>query len=69
MKKTYFRQLPNLDYVNRDDDRTISNYKEVKNLFKRGRLRSDIFQDTTFFEKYQIQGDDRPDNVAHSFYG
>ena len=70
MKKTYFRQLPNLDYVNRDnDDRSISNYKEVKNLFKRGRLRSDIFQDTTFFEKYQIQGDDRPDNVAHSFYG
>ena len=58
MPKTYFRQIPDLDYVNRTDDgKGISNYTEVKNLFKRGRLRSDIFQDTTFFEKYQIKGD------------
>ena len=70
MPKTYFRQIPDLDYVNRTDDgKGISNYTEVKNLFKRGRLRADIFQDTTFFEKYQIKGDDRPDNVAFGFYG
>ena len=70
MPKTYFRQIPDLDYVNRTDDgKGISSYTEVKNLFKRGRLRSDIFQDTTFFEKYQIKGDDRPDNVAFEFYG
>jgi len=70
MPKTYFRQIPDLDYVNRTDDgKGISNYTEVKNLFKRGRLRADIFQDTTFFEKYQIKGDDRPDNVAFEFYG
>ena len=70
MPKTYFRQLPDLDYINRDgDDKSISDFIKVKNLFKRGRLREDIFQDTTFFEKYQIEGDDRPDNVSNKFYG
>lgn len=70
MPKTYFRQLPDLDYINRDgNDKSISDFIKVKNLFKRGRLREDIFQDTTFFEKYQIEGDDRPDNVSNKFYG
>ena len=31
-------------------------------------MREDIFQDLTFFTKYQIKGDDRPDNVAYDFY-
>tara|TARA_Y100001970_G_scaffold290_1_gene344 strand:+ start:4293 stop:4964 length:672 start_codon:yes stop_codon:yes gene_type:complete len=70
MPKTYFRQIPDLDYINRTDDgRNISDYTKVKNIFKKGSLRKDIFQDTTFFEKYQIRGDDRPDNVANDFYG
>ena len=70
MAKNYFSQLPDFEYVNRTEDgKRISDYTKVKNLFKRGKLREDIFQETTFFEKYQIQGDDRPDNVAHKFYG
>ena len=70
MAKNYFSQLPNFEYVNRTEDgKRISDYTEVKNLFKRGKLREDIFQETTFFEKYQIQGDDRPDNVAQKVYG
>jgi len=70
MAKNYFSQLPDFEYVNRTDDgKLISDYTTVKNLFKRGKLREDIFQETTFFEKYQIQGDDRPDNVAQKIYG
>jgi hypothetical protein len=70
MAKNYFEQLPDFEYVNRTEDgKRISDYTKVKNLFKRGKLREDIFQDTTFFEKYSIQGDDRPDNVAQKFYG
>jgi len=70
MSKNYFEQLPDLEYVNRTEDgKRISDYTKVKNLFKRGKLREDIFQDTAFFEKYSIQGDDRPDNVAQKFYG
>ena len=70
MAKNYFEQLPDFEYVNRTEDgKRISDYTKVKNLFKRGKLREDIFQDTTVFEKYHIEGDDRPDNVAQKFYG
>ena len=65
MTNSYFRQVPNFEYVNRTAGvQDISNYTTVKNLFKRGKLRPDIIQDLTYFEKYTIIGDDRPDNVA-----
>ena len=66
---SYFRQIPDFDYVSRLPDAKISDYIAVKNLFKKGKLREDIFQDTAFFEKYQIIGDERPDNVADKIYG
>ncbi len=66
---SYFRQVPNFDYVSRNPgDKYISEYIPVKNLFKRGKLREDIFGDLQFFEKYQIIGDERPDSVAFKFY-
>ena len=64
----YFSELPDLEYVSRLPDARISDYIRVKNLFKRGFLREDIFQDLSFFTKYQIIGDDRPDNVAFTNY-
>lgn len=68
MANPYFRKLPSFEYVSRLPDAKISDYVEVKNLFKKGTLRPDIFQNTTFFEKYKIIGDDRPDNVAFEIY-
>ena len=69
MTQSYFRQVPNLEYVNRTKGNTdISNYINVKNLFKRGRLRPDIIGNLNFFTKYKIIGDDRPDNVAYKEY-
>ena len=65
----YFSQIPDFDYVSRLPDAKISDYITVKNLFKRGKLREDIFQDVSIFTKYQVKGDDRPDNVAFDFYG
>ena len=66
---SYFRQVPNFDYVSRNPgDKYISEYIPVKNLFKRGKLREDIFGNLQFFEKYSIIGDERPDNVAFKFY-
>ncbi|MED5270203.1 MAG: baseplate wedge protein 53 [Pseudomonadota bacterium] len=64
----YFKQIPNFDYVSRLPDAKISDYITVKNLFKRGKLADDIFQDITVFTKYEIKGDDRPDNVAYKVY-
>ncbi len=69
MAKTYFRQLPDFDYVNRtSENHSISAYETVKNIFKRAKISDDIFSDLTFFTKYKIVGDDRPDIVANKFY-
>jgi len=69
MTNSYFKQVPNFEYVNRTKgNKDISNYITVKNLFKRGRIRPDIFGNVSFFTKYNIIGDDRPDNVAYKEY-
>ena len=70
MANPYFRNLPEFDYVNRTKSGGINDdYTRVKNLFKKGVLREDVFQDLSFFTKYIVQGDDRPDNVANDVYG
>ena len=69
-KNTYFRQLPNLDYPSLANDRTsVYDYIQVKNIFKRAVLREDVIDSYFQFNKYLIQGDDRPDNVASKVYG
>ena len=70
MTQSYFKQVPDFEYVNRTKGNTnISSYITVKNLFKRGKIRPDIFGDLNFFTKYKIIGDDRPDNIAFKEYG
>jgi hypothetical protein len=65
---SYFQRVPDFNYVSRLPDSKIGDYVRVKNLFKKGKLREDIFQNLAFFEKYKIVGDDRPDNVAFEVY-
>jgi hypothetical protein len=65
----YFSKIPNFEYVSRLPDARISDYIPVKNIFMRGKLREDIFQDASVFTKYKIKGNDRPDNVAFELYG
>ena len=69
MSKKYFRQVPDFQYVSRLPNATISDYITVKNLFKRGKLKENVAADATLFSKYQVKGDDRPDQVAFKFYG
>jgi len=64
----YFNKVPNFEYVSRLPDANISDYIPVKNLFKKGALREDIFQNLSTFTKYIVSGDKRPDNVAFEFY-
>ena len=66
----YFSYLPNLKYSSLlktagDNTTTV----EVKNLFRRAKLREDFASVATLFEKYKIEGGDRPDQVAEKFYG
>ena len=70
MANPYFRNLPNLLYVNRNENqRENENYSVVKNFFKKAKLRNDIFENVAFFDKFIVKGDDRPDNVADTVYG
>lgn len=64
----YFRLVPELEYVSRLPGAKIGDYIKVKNLFRKGEIRKDIFQNLAFFEKYKVVGDDRPDNVAFEVY-
>jgi len=69
MSLSYFNLLPNFEYVSRNyDEKNISSYTTTKNLFKRAKIRDDIFENVAFFERYNIIGDERPDNVAGKYY-
>ncbi len=69
MANPYFSNLTEFLYVNRTKEgRSEGDYSIVKNFFKRVKLRDDIFQDLTFFTKFTVAGDDRPDNVANTVY-
>ena len=66
----YFRELPNLLYQSFLPDKTSSlDYTEVKNLFRRVKLRDDLQNVFTLFDKYEIPDGYRPENVAEEFYG
>ena len=70
MPKPYFSNLGDFLYVNRTrEGRSEGDYSLVKNLFKRAKLREDVYQDLSFFTKFDVLGDDRPDNVADLVYG
>ena len=66
----YFRELPNLLYPSFLPDKTSSlDFVEVKNVFRRAKLRDDLQNNFTVFEKYDIPMGFRPDTVAEELYG
>lgn len=70
MTNSFFSNVPDFNYVNRSDDGiSDGDYTKVKNFFKKAKLREDIIGNVAFFEKFTVQGDDRPDNVANEVYG
>ena len=66
----YFRELPNLRYPSFLPEKTSSlDYVEVKNIFRRVKLRDDLQNSFTVFNKYEIPEGARPDTVAEELYG
>jgi len=66
----YFRELPDVEYQSFLSDAISSkDYLTVKNLFRRNKLRDDLQNVFTLFNKYQIPENARPDVVAEAFYG
>jgi hypothetical protein len=67
---SYFRELSNLEYPSFLSSRKSSNdYLLAKNLFRRVKLRDDLQNVFTIFNKYQIPDGYRPDLVAEELYG
>jgi len=66
----YFRELPDLDYQSfLSNSNSNRNYLRVKNLFRRNKLRDDLQNVFTIFNKYEIPEGSRPDTVAEEYYG
>ena len=66
----YFRELPNLLYPSFLPNKNSSlDFIEIKNLFRRAKLRDDLQNNFTVFEKYEIPMGLRPDTVAEELYG
>ena len=67
---SYFRELPNIKYPSFLSEKNSSlDYLEVKNFFRRVKLREDLQNTLTVFNKYEIPMGSRPDNVAEELYG
>ena len=67
---SYFRELPDLEYQSPFvDSNSSQNYVRAKNLFRRVKLRDDLQNVFTLFNKYQIPEGVRPDIVAEAVYG
>jgi len=65
----YFKYVPDLLYRSLQQQGSSFDTAKVKNLFRRGKIRDDIYNVVVYFDKYSIKGDDRPDNVANEIYG
>jgi len=67
---SYFRELPDLYYQSPLSTRTSSTeYVRIKNLFRRVKLRDDLQNVFTLFNKYEIGHGERPDTIAEDLYG
>ena len=66
----YFRELPDVAYQSfLSDSLSTQDYLVVKNLFRRNKLRDDLQNVFTIFNKYEIVEGARPDTVAEEYYG
>ena len=65
-----FRELPDIEYQNfLSDSISSQSFLRVKNLFRRNKLRDDLQNNFTLFNKYEIMDGARPDTVAEEIYG
>ena len=65
----YFSYLPNIRYLSRSLDRnSIDETSDVKNLFRRARIREDQSNVVYAFNEYYVPGNIRPDQLAEQVY-
>jgi hypothetical protein len=66
----YFNELPNIKYTANFPNQSFNtDTVNVKNIFRRAKLREDILNAVTAFDYYYIKDGERPDVLAKKFYG
>ena len=66
----YFRELPNILYPSFLPEKASSlDFTLVKNVFRRVKVRDDLYKHFVVFDKYEIPEGARPDTVAENLYG
>jgi len=66
----YFRELPDVEYQSPFATRiSSSSYIQAKNIFRRMKIRDDLQNIFTIFDKYEIKEGARPDTIAEEIYG
>ena len=67
---SYFRELPDFEYQSPfADSISVTEYVTAKNIFRRMKLRDDLKNVFTLFNKYIVNEGERPDTVAQQEYG
>jgi len=66
----YFKHLPNILYQSPLSHKTsTSDYINVKNIFRRTKLKDYLAGSVSIFNKYIIEDGERPDTISESLYG
>ena len=66
----YFKHLPDILYQSPLSHKTSSSdYINVKNIFRRSKLKDYLAGNVSLFNKYIIEDGERPDTISESLYG
>ena len=66
----YFKHFPNILYQSPlDNKKSTADYIEIKNLFRRTKLKDYLQGNVSIFNKYVIEDGERPDTISELLYG
>ena len=67
---SYFKHFPNILYQSPlDNKKSTADYIEIKNLFRRTKLKDYLQGNVSVFNKYVIEDGERPDTISELLYG
>nr|MBC8442956.1 baseplate wedge protein 53 [Pseudomonadota bacterium] len=61
----FFNNFPLIDY----DINATGEYVLATNIMKRFRIRRSVVDNRSFYYNYELQDNERPEILAHKFYG
>lgn len=65
----YFNLLPDVLYPSLNpESSSIFDFDRMKNFFRRVEIPEQLFQDVSYYTKYNIKNNDRPDTVSELIY-